>query len=602
MNRIMPLLVTLLFFGCGSQLESPLPEQMGTGDFSLLPRMITPHAEKLMKKSMVKGLSISVVNGQETIWQTGLGLADKKNGIPVGENTLFRYGSITKLFTTVAILDLVEQGRIDLDAPIQTYIPELRVQSHATMPDTIRVRHLLTHHSGLPGDYLKDFMFYEPLDPDYTKMYLTMPELLSHEYIQLGTDSLFSYCNNGFTLLGVIIQRVTGMAYPDYMQEHVLGPLGMDHSSLVMSPELKTITAKGYQMNREMDMPYIRDIPAGSLLSNATDMAAFMKMMFKKGITIKGDTLLDPSTVEDIFIPKNEHVPLDKNFRIGWTFWLVNPYDREFSVCPAGHGGDLPPFHAILILLPGEELGVTVATNSNTGASVISQLALEILQMAYEIKTGNELDFRPNAPVKPYQAMDYKKYEGYYPGIIGLMKLKAEKQNLKLTSGAITFELTPRTDDWFSLKLKLFGLIPVGAESMSHARINLFQHADIPYLDLFMNGISAGVTSRVLPTPIPTIWKDRTGKYKRIDLARPFTRQQLPFTLEKPVLKMNEKTGFLTLEGTLLGSKIQLPLEPLDDHMAIVKGVGRMAGQTILVEQREQGEVLKWSGMEFKRL
>ena len=601
MKQFLILSLTALLLSCSGGKVSSLPETWETGQYDQLEQAFTERTEKLMKKALVKGISIAVVDDQQMVWATGFGLADVKNKIPANKNTVYRFGSVTKLFTAVAIMDLVEQDRINLNDPVQIYIPELKINAHRGEADTIRVRHLLTHHSGLQGDRLGGFGFYEPLDADYHQGYLEMPELLSNDFIQFGPDSVFAYCNNAFTLLGVIINRVTGMDYSQYMQQEILDPMEMENSSLIMTDAIKEKTARGYHMWKELEMPYIRDLPAGSLLSSTADMSNFMKMIFNDGVTLSGDTLLNPETLADMFVQKNAHVPLDKNFKIGWTFWLVNPYDHEFQQEPAGHGGDLPPYHAILIMLPGEKLGVTAVTNSNTGASMNIQLAVDVLKAAYEIKTGESIDYRNLGPEIPYDQERYRHLEGYYPGVAGLSQVKAGKKGLEMSMGSTRLGLTPHAGGWYSLSLKLFGFLTLNVEALDALAVNMFEHGGEPYMELTMGGISTGAVPRIQAVEIPVKWLARTGKYKRVDDFTPFTRSQYDYSLDKARLRMDKKTGFLLLEGVLFGSPVQLPLEPLNDHTAVVMGVGRMGGQTLTITQRDGEEVLQWSGMEFKK-
>lgn len=595
------LLIAILLVSCTGGKVSPLPESWDTGDYSQLEEAFAERTQTLMKKSMVKGVSLAVVNDQKTVWSTGFGWANERSEIPADGNTVYRFGSITKLFTATAIMDLVEQGKIDLDAPIQTYIPEIKINSHAESVDTIRIKHLLTHHSGLPGDRMGGFGFYEPLEPDYHQEYLNMPEYLSNDFVQLGTDSVFAYCNNAFTLLGVVIQRVTGMDYSKYMQQAILDPMGMTNSSLVMTPAIKEKAATGYQMNRELAMPYIRDLPAGSILSSTSDMAEFMKMVLNEGVTSTGDTLLLAETQRDMLTRKNEHVPLDKNINIGWTYWLLNPYDHEFKHIPAGHGGDLPPFHAILILLPGEKLGVTVATNSNTGANLITPLAIDLLRSAYAIKTGKAVDLKQTGEALVYDADNYQQLEGYYVGPAGLTQVKAGKKDLSMSMGPLNLALSPTVDDEFTVKLKLFGFVRLDLEALDPIRVLFFEHSDLPYMELSMGGVSLGATSKIKPVAISQAWQDRVGKYERVDPFTPFTKNQYNYSVEKPRLRMDKKSGFLLLEGTLFGAPMQLPLQPLDDNTAIVMGVGRMSGQTVSILKEQDGEVIQWSGMQLRR-
>lgn len=601
MKRILLFALTIALISCSGGKVTPLPETWETGRYDQLSEIFDSRIQKMMKGAMVKGVSLSVVDGQETVWATGYGWANEREAIPADEHTIYRFGSITKLFTATAILDLVEQGRIDLNAPIQTYLPEMKINSHGGEADTIRVRHLLTHHSGLPGDRMDGFGFYKPLDEDYHQEYLNMPEYLSNDYIQLGPDSVYAYCNNAFTLLGVIIQRVTGVDYSEYMQEEILNPLGMNNSGLIMTPELEGNAAMGYQMNSELAMPYIRDLPAGSILSSSSDMAEFMKMVLNEGVTAGGDTLLLAETQADMLTRKNSHVPLDKNFSIGWTYWLVNPYDHEFQHSPVGHGGDLPPFHAIMIMLPGQKLGVTLATNSNSGANIITPLAIDLMKAAFEIKTGHPLRLIEKAEEVDYDRVNYENLEGYYVGPAGLARVKAGKRGLSMSMGPLNLGLVPHVNDEFSVKLKILGFISLDLEALDPLRVMFFESGGVPHMDLTMAGVSAGTTSRIEPVTIPEVWQKRAGKYERSDAFTPFTKDQYNYSLDKPRLKLDKKSGFLLLEGKLFGAPMQLPLKPLDETTAVIMGVGRMGGQTVSVIELSGVETLQWSGMQFQK-
>lgn len=601
MKHFLVITLALALISCSGGKISPLPETWETGQYDQLSEIFDSRIQKMMKGSMVKGVSLSVVDGQETVWATGFGWANEREAIPADEHTIYRFGSITKLFTATAIMDLVEQGRIDLNAPIQTYLPEMKINSHGSDVDTIRVRHLLTHHSGLPGDRMGGFGFYKPLDEDYHQEYLKMPEYLSNDYIQLGPDSVYAYCNNAFTLLGVIIQRVSGLDYSEYMQKEILDPMEMNHSGLIMTPDLESKAATGYQMNRELAMPYIRDLPAGSILSSSSDMAEFMKMVLNEGVTATGDTLLFAETQADMLTRKNSHVPLDKNFSIGWTYWLVNPYDHEFEQHPVGHGGDIPPFHAIMVMLPGEKLGVTVVTNSNTGTGMITPLAIDLMKAAFEIKTGQTLRLKKKAEEAGYDRLNYENLEGYYVGPAGLTQVRAGKKGLSMSMGSLKLGLVPHVNDEFSVKLKIFGFITLDLEALDPLRVMFFESGGVPHMDLTMGGVSAGTTSRIEPVTIPDIWKKRAGKYERTDPFTPFTKDQYNYSLDKPRLKMDKKSGFLLLEGTLFGAPMQLPLKPLDETTAVIMGVGRMGGQTVSILEQDGKEVLQWSGMQFSK-
>lgn len=597
--RILVICVSaLLIMTCTSTQPAFHPETVTSGDYSQIGKALDERIEKQMKSARVTGMSIGIVDGSDLVWSKGYGFADRERGIAADDQTVYRIGSVSKLLTATAIMDLVESGRIDLDAPVTTYVPELSIRYHGVPGDTIRVRHLLTHHSGLHGDYLYEFAFYKPLEKDVSKAYLEMPGILNSEFAQYPPDHVFSYCNNAFTLLGVIIQRVTGIDYSEYMDQTLFEPLGMTHSSMLLNDRVADQVATGYQMHRPKEMPYIRDLPAGSGLSSVEDMARFMSMYLADGVTVGGDTLLDSATIAAMFEQQNGHVALDRHLEIGYAFWRVNPYDMDFEQSPVGHGGDLPPFHALLMMIPEADLGAVVMTNSNTGTAVIMPAAMEALALAYEIKTGKRIDYANLELVDNFNPLDYKSFEGSYALPIGFATVSADAKHLKLKTGPLTFLLQPRQDGSFGGAAKAFGLIPINSPQLDLLSFHLFEHGGTPIIDMAIAGVNIGIASAIEAPDIPAAWQSRVGKYERINLEQPFTKTQIPFTLLKPRLQIN-KDGFLLLTGNLFGSPVALPLEPLDETTAVVQGVGRMSGQTVRIEERDGMEVLSWSGMEF---
>ena len=228
-----------------------------------------------MKKHDVTGMSIALVDDRGLIWAEGFGYADIENAVPATPETVYRVASISKLFTATAVMQLAEQGRIDIDEPLTRYLPEFSIKTRFPGKGSITPRNMMTHHSGLPANFYKGILSKHP-EP-FTKVI----KELGDEYAAYPPDFVYSYSNLGVTLLGNLIERVGGKDFTSYMDESLLRPLGMASSSF--SAKDGMVVAKGYRKGKETSDPAIRDLPASGLLSNAVDMGRFMQMVLAGG-------------------------------------------------------------------------------------------------------------------------------------------------------------------------------------------------------------------------------------------------------------------------------------------------------------------------------
>jgi len=237
-----------------------------------------------MKKSGTVGMAVAVIDSDRVVYSEGFGFADKEAKRRVGDSTTFMIGSITKLFTATAIMQLVEQGRIALDSPITNYLPEFTVKTRF-VARPITIRDLLTHESGLPSDIPNGAAIGQLPCAEADTLYRTVPALLSNDYAANPPRTEFSYSNLGFSLLGIIIERVSGRSYSQYIQDSIFTRLNMDHSALDFnSVRVKHLFSKGYS-DKKVQVPfYIRDVPAGMIVTNAIDLSRFLRMLFSKSV------------------------------------------------------------------------------------------------------------------------------------------------------------------------------------------------------------------------------------------------------------------------------------------------------------------------------
>ena len=374
-------LVVLLLAGCASMPKRP--ESMTRGDYSSVREYISVLADKEMKEKDVTGLSIALVDDQRVVWAEGFGFADEANRVPATPDTIYRAGSISKLFTATAAMQLVEQGKLDIDRPLQTYLPEFSVKSRFPDAGPITPRTIMTHHSGLPSDYLKGMWADKP-EPFEKEV-----NFLRDEYVAYPPNYVFSYSNVGVTLLGHALERVAGRDFAGYMEASVLRPLGMTHSAFSQAPDSSPLGSKAYLKGDEGDELPLRGIPAGGLNASVLDLARFMQMVFADGRAGERQ-IIKPETLAEMLRPQNGTVPLDLDFRtgLGWALSGLGGIDIR-NAGPVAHHSGATLFHrSMLIVLPEHKLGVVVLANSATAGPVVNKVAAEAIKLALEAKTG----------------------------------------------------------------------------------------------------------------------------------------------------------------------------------------------------------------------
>ena len=339
---------------------------------------IDAYVQSEMQAARVPGLALGVVQGDQIVHLQGFGVADP-SGRPVTPQTPFIIGSTTKSMTALAIMQLVEAGKLELDAPVQRYLPWFRVAD----PDAsarITIRHLLTHTSGLPTTTSEKFVTSDD----------TSDGALEQRVRALGTAELsepvgatWQYCNANYNVLGLIVQTVAGQSYETYLQEHLFTPLAMRQTftSQVAAQQHGMTTGYRYWFGVPVpaELPYNRgELPAGYVISTAEDLAQYLIAHLNAG-RYRGAQVLSPTGIAELHRPA---VPLmgatDIFYGMGWYIAPTN------GVPTVRHVGATANFHANLVLVPGSRWGVVLLMNSNSlflGHSRIDGIATGITSL-----------------------------------------------------------------------------------------------------------------------------------------------------------------------------------------------------------------------------
>ncbi|MBC8475771.1 MAG: serine hydrolase, partial [Gammaproteobacteria bacterium] len=315
----------------------------------------------------IAGAVVAVVYQGEPLFKAGYGYADIDQRIPAdAEISLFRIASITKTFIWTAIMQLHEQGKLDINDDVNDYLTEFKVPD--TFPEPIRIRHLLTHTPGLEESALgMSARNLEEMKPLAQYLQTNMPARVR------PPGSHASYSNWGASLAGYIIEQISGQSWSDYVDANILTVLDMKSTNTQNElPEpLTKRHAKGYRFtNGEFiatPLEVLNDAPAGNMSSTADDMSRFMLAHLADG-QYNGQQLLNAATAQEM-----QSILFDAHSKLPPLLHGFLGYHQNDQVI-FGHSGDINQFHSDMALFPDLGLGLFVSFNSDPGAAARSNL------------------------------------------------------------------------------------------------------------------------------------------------------------------------------------------------------------------------------------
>jgi CubicO group peptidase (beta-lactamase class C family) len=586
------LLAALIVAGCAS--PPPRPQSVARGDYESVKAYLASLIQYEMKKRDVTGLSIALVDDQNIAWAEGFGYADQAAKIPATSDTVYRAGSISKLFTATAAMQLAERGRLDLDAPLSAYLPQFGIKSRFAGTGAITPRTLMTHHSGLPRDLLQG-MWVEDPEP-----FTAVAQRMRDEYTAYPPNYVFSYSNLGFTLLGHVLEQAGGAQFAVQLERGLLQPLGMTGSSLSPLPDSRWM-AKAYRNGVEANESPLRDVPAGGLNTSVRDLSRFLMMVFADGRSGAG-RIVRPETLREMLRPQNDAVALDQGFQVGlgWMLSGMGDIDIQGAGLVAHHAGATLHYHAQLIVLPEHKLGVVVLSNSASAREAVNKIATESLKLALEAKAGIA---QPRRPAKPDGAsslsrQDLDRYAGYYATAYGLARVMPSGSQLRAEVSGKSFDLIPRPGGELGIRYRLFGIFPVEPEELAQYGLSRAAVSGRELLLVGSRGQKLIFGEKIAPAPVADAWLRRTGEYEIVNRARD--------ALQIDKIEVRQRDGFLTVELSFAvptKGSLTIALAPLSDKEALVTGLGMSpgAGESVRAVLVDGEERLAYSGYLARR-
>jgi CubicO group peptidase (beta-lactamase class C family) len=329
------------------------------------------------------GISMAVVHDQETIWSRGFGFADVDAKRATTPDTIYSICSISKLFTSIAVMKLRDEGKLRLDDPVGKYLSWFNIQESFPDAPDITLRNILTHSSGLPRE--SDYPYWTgPEFPFPTHEQIV--EGLSKQKTLYPADRYFQYSNLGLTLAGEIVAAASGQPYQAYVEENILGPLGLhDTTPFLPEEERGGRFATGYGVfpregGRE-EVPFFQArgvAPAAGYASTANDLAKFASWQFRL-LDRGGEEVLEANTLREMY--RVHWVDPDWETTRGLGFSVSRHDDHTF----VGHGGSCPGFRTQLQLSPKDKIATIFMTNAmGVDTGTFTMEAYEIVAPAIE--------------------------------------------------------------------------------------------------------------------------------------------------------------------------------------------------------------------------
>ncbi|MFP4081709.1 MAG: serine hydrolase domain-containing protein [Candidatus Aminicenantes bacterium] len=365
-----------------------------------LQKEIGPLIQKDMKRFKVPGLSAAVVWEGKTVWKKGFGYQNREQKIPAAPETVYRVGSISKLFNAISIMQQQEKGNLDIDSDIKEYLLFMHFENPFDQPGEFTLRHLLSHRAGIlrecpVGHYFDD----------------SEPSLAETVKSMVGTPLIYppgmktKYSNIGVGMAGHIMEKVAKMDFAGYQKEFILNPLGMKSSSFLLEDHIKEKVAKGYMRDlqgKQWEAPHFRFgyLPAANLYSTVIDLTKFMNFMMDEG-----KPLLERETFNHM---KTVQFTQEQNQGFGLGFFISKIHNFR----SIGHSGAVYGFSSNLLTVPQKKLGVVVCSNLDGANGFNFKLVFIILGVALEEITGQKILDLP-VPFK-IPTLKLKTYQGKY--------------------------------------------------------------------------------------------------------------------------------------------------------------------------------------------
>ena len=550
--------------------------------------VLNKEIEGICKKHKLVGANVALYDSERIVYIHNYGYANKEQQIKSTNDSLYMIGSNTKVMTAVCILKLMEDGVLALDDDIRKFIPEFEVKATFAY-DKITIGNLLMHRSGLLCDLCD-------MSVDKTGDFRDVISRLKQTYLIALPGTMFAYSNVGYTVLGVVIERASGMTYQQYVQKTIAQPLGIGIHFLRTEEERKQYSKViSLCYNRKGDVvedPLNTILPAGSnTYMSIADFVKFGQIFLKKdGTVLKKETLELMETLECA-----EEIDREL-FNAGYGLLHNSNHYGENVGKILGHGGDTIYHHSAFDYIPDHNVGIMVFTNNEQGANAKGEIVSKVLHTYLEHKGITTATY----PLTfSHVSGNCEEWVGKYATPLGIIDIR------KSSEGTLTTKLNGLR---ISLKLCEDGLwqlwpkgvlshFPMIKQQITRLRVRFARYSGEKVLILesrYPDNVNQSIVGGAYEeTQIPQSFRNACGTYELANEGLKDVKGSCSLRIEQ---------GVLVLKVRFLGGTTRFALKAVENNLAFVQGFGRNARNDVLLTNNGGVQCLSWCGLVFQKV
>ncbi|WP_252247005.1 serine hydrolase domain-containing protein [Clostridium sp. ZBS4] len=434
------LLATQLILVCGNRIKSvhaaANPSEKINSNYSTVNEKIKEKANTLVEKYGVTSVQYAMMDDGNIISSGNSGVYSKNNNMSITSDTMYGIGSTSKTFTATAIMKLVDMKKIDLDKPIVNYIPEFVMKDERYKKITTRM--LLNHSSGLMGTAYSRTMLWDDND---TIAHDKLLEQLKTQRLKAEPGKFSVYCNDGFTLAEILVEKVSGESFTNFVHENITIPLKMDNTKTSQDGFNREKLAKTYSPiapTIETPPDSANIIGAGGIYSTAQDLCKFGNIFTKNGTLLSSNSvnqMISGEYKNGLWLDNIDNTETIFNYGLGFDGTEISPFS-QYGIKAIAKGGDTLLYHNSTVILP--EYNMIAAVSSADGSSLYNEVlacnmlldALKEKGIIKEIKSDKSFEI----PTKTLINDDIKKYEGTYGASGQIINVKMNENGIMAIS------------------------------------------------------------------------------------------------------------------------------------------------------------------------
>ena len=364
--------IPLFLIFCGSTLVAQPGKSVGQEVVPETIHQLQTAIENILKQTGTHAAGIAMVSGDSITWVAGLGKANVEKNMDANENTMFRIGSVSKMFVSLAILKLQEEGRLSLKDKVRDLIPDIEFHNPWEKTNPVLVEHLLEHTTGWDDAHVTDYALNDP------KMSLKAvldfhPHTRTSRWVP---GARMAYCNSGPAVAAYIVEKITGKKFEDFVQEQFFNPMGMESMTYFESDTYKRLGAALYSGNTPLKYWNIGHRPSGSINASPKDMAKMLRFFIGRG-KAGGAQLISEASLKRMETPESS---IGAKAGLEYGYGLSNYSSTYKSFVYRGHNGGVAGGLSEFVYLPGHSVGYCVMINSANGNTLrrISNVIREV--------------------------------------------------------------------------------------------------------------------------------------------------------------------------------------------------------------------------------